>query len=52
MMKKTILSFALSFAFVFCQAGQWAPVGEDIKTVWAEQLDPSNPLPAYPRPQM
>ena len=33
-------------------AQQWAPVGENIRTPWAEQVDPSNPLPAYPRPQM
>ena len=33
-------------------AQEWAPVGENIRTTWADQLDPANPLPAYPRPQM
>ena len=33
-------------------AQQWAPVGENIRSPWAEQVDPSNPLPEYPRPQM
>ena len=51
-MKKAILSFLFAFAFLLCQAQQWAPVGENIKTSWAENVDPSNPLPEYPRPQM
>ena len=33
-------------------AQEWAPVGANIRTTWADQLDPANPLPAYPRPQM
>ena len=33
-------------------AQQWAPVGENIRSPWAEQVDPANPLPEYPRPQM
>ena len=51
-MKKAILSFLFAFAFLLCQAQHWAPVGENIKTSWAENVDPSNPLPEYPRPQM
>ena len=31
---------------------QWQPVGEKMKTEWATQVDPSNVLPEYPRPQM
>ena len=30
----------------------WAPAGDHIRTRWAEQVDPSNPLPEYPRPQL
>ena len=30
----------------------WEPVGDKIKTQWAEQVDPANVLPEYPRPQM
>lgn len=31
---------------------QWQPVGERIKTRWAEQVSPENTLPEYPRPTM
>ena len=34
------------------QAQTWKPVGGHIQTSWGEQLDPKNPLPEYPRPQM
>jgi len=30
----------------------WAPALDKIRTPWAETLNPSNPLPEYPRPQM
>ncbi len=30
----------------------WQPAGNLIKTVWAEQVNPLNPLPEYPRPIM
>ena len=33
-------------------AQEWAPVGENIRTVWAEDVDPACPHPEYPRPQM
>ena len=31
---------------------QWAPAGDKIMTTWAEQVDPANVLPEYPRPQL
>lgn len=31
---------------------EWAPVGDRIMTVWGENLDPSDVLAEYPRPQM
>ena len=31
---------------------QWKPAGDKIKTTWAEQIDPNNVLPEYPRPIM
>lgn len=34
------------------QVTDWAPRGNHIKTRWAAQVDPSNPLPEYPRPLM
>jgi len=30
----------------------WKPAGDRIRTPWAEKVDPANPLPEYPRPQM
>ena len=50
-MKKTILTTvaALSVLYTFAQ---WKPVGDKIKTPWAEKVDPANVLPEYPRPQM
>ena len=52
MMKKVIVSiFALSMA-VAAFAQKWAPVGENIRSPWAEEVNPAAPLPEYPRPQM
>ena len=31
---------------------QWTPVGDRIKTSWAEKIDVNNVLPEYPRPIM
>ena len=33
-------------------AAEWAPQGSKIKTKWADEVDPQNTLPEYPRPQM
>ena len=33
-------------------AAQWKPVGDRIRTRWAEQIDVNNVLPEYPRPIM
>lgn len=33
-------------------AYEWAPRGTHIKTRWADEVDPSCPLPEYPRPIM
>src|SRR5664280_588973 len=30
----------------------WKPVGGQIMTRWAREVDPSAPLPEYPRPQL
>jgi beta-galactosidase/beta-glucuronidase len=53
-MKRT-LSFAISALAIFSAAtlsAQWKPAGDKIKTQWADQIDPENVLPEYPRPQM
>ncbi len=33
-------------------AQRWEPVGGKILTSWAEKINPANPLPEYPRPQL
>lgn len=49
-MKKVIL-FAAALVLVSCQP-KWQPVGEHIRTVYAEQVNPEKVLPEYPRPQL
>lgn len=51
-MKRIILTLFVLMAGVMALAGNWAPAGDLIKTQWASQVDPGNPLPEYPRPQM
>ena len=48
-MRKTILSICL-LVIIFSVQAQWSPVGDKIKTPWAEQINPQNVLPEYPRP--
>lgn len=47
--KIIILLFVLASLSTFAQ---WKPQGDKIKTKWAEQVDPNNTLPEYPRPIM
>ena len=51
-MKRIILSVLCSFAVAIASAQQWAPVGDNIRTKWADEINPACPLPEYPRPQM
>lgn len=50
-MKNTFL-YTILFMVVQIGAAQWQPAGTKIKTKWAEQVKPENPLSEYPRPQM
>ncbi len=50
-MKPFLLLIILLFSSISSFA-QWKPVGDKIKTVWAEKIDPNNVLPEYPRPIM
>ncbi|SEF75837.1 glycoside hydrolase family 2 protein [Parabacteroides chinchillae] len=50
MRKNVLIGCALVLAM--CVQAQWKPVGDKIKTQWAEQINPKNVLPEYPRPQM
>lgn len=36
----------------FAQEDTWQPVEAKILSPWAAEIDPANPLPEYPRPQM
>ncbi len=49
MKKITLTCCALVLTLGAAQA-QWKPAGDKIKTQWAEQVNPSNVLPEYPRP--
>ena len=51
-MKKILVSFFALCLVAGAFAQTWAPVGENIKSEWASQVNPEAPLPEYPRPQM
>ncbi len=51
-MKRTIIFALIAMFTLQIQAQNWSPVGDKLKTVWAEKIDPNAPLPEYPRPQM
>lgn len=51
-MKKFFLSVFICISILQLNAQPWQYAGNKIKTPWAEQIDPANPLPEYPRPQM
>ena len=50
-MKKTLF-VCCALALTLGAQAQWKPVGDKIKTPWAEQVNPANVLPEYPRPQL
>lgn len=50
-MKKTLL-VCCALALTLSVEAQWKPVGDKIKTQWAEQVNPKQVLPEYPRPLM
>jgi beta-galactosidase/beta-glucuronidase len=52
MTRKLLVTFVALSVAISSFAQKWAPVGNNIKTEWASKIDPSNPLPEYPRPQM
>lgn len=50
-MRRVLFLVVLIASFLNLSA-QWQPVGDKIKTQWAEEIDPANVLPEYPRPIM
>ncbi|MEJ5994187.1 sugar-binding domain-containing protein [Pedobacter sp. Du54] len=52
-MKFSTCLIALSFLISFTATAQtWKPVSGKIASPWAEKVDPTKPLPEYPRPQL
>lgn len=54
-MKKVIVSLSfliLSASLIKAQTTAWKIAGDKITTEWASKVDPQNPLPEYPRPQL
>lgn len=51
-MKKNLLTLLLAVAVVATASAEWKIAGDKIRTTWAENLDPNNVLPEYPRPQL
>ncbi|HCC70770.1 MAG TPA: hypothetical protein DEQ09_06425 [Bacteroidales bacterium] len=51
-MKKALLAFTILMILSCTYAQKWEPAGDKLKTEWAEKINPSNPLPEYPRPMM
>ena len=49
---KRIFLLTISFVLAFSASAQWKPVGDKIMSPWADDVDPTNVLPEYPRPQM
>lgn len=52
MRKSLILSIVLLIVLENANSQNWQKVPGKISSSWSEKIDPSNPLPEYPRPQM
>ena len=49
---KRILTSIIATSIAIVTSAQWSPAGKEIKSPWAEEVNPGNVLPEYPRPQM
>ncbi|MBQ6073565.1 MAG: beta-galactosidase [Bacteroidales bacterium] len=53
MKKLAFFLLTVGITLAFSASGQsWQPAGDHIRTPWAEKVNPSSPLPEYPRPQL
>lgn len=52
MKNKTIYLLTCMIMFFAIAEAQWVPVQGKISTEWATKVNPANPLPEYPRPQL
>ena len=46
------LAYMLGPTGAYGQADDWAPADNPLMTQWADDVDPEDPLPKYPRPKM
>lgn len=51
-MRNRILFLLILLSFESIAFAQWKPVGDKIKTKWADVINPADVLPEYPRPIM
>ena len=51
-MKKIFLAVVLFAVGISTASAEWKIAGDKIRTKWAEEVNPSNVLPEYPRPQL
>ena len=52
-LRKVGVAFSLALPLLCASAAHaWAPKKASLMTKWAAQVDPKNPLPEYPRPQL
>jgi beta-galactosidase/beta-glucuronidase len=51
-MMRTFVFFVAGMMTLNTFAQSWKPAGDRILTNWAAKLDPQQPLPEYPRPQL
>ena len=52
MAKKLLLASVALLIAISASSQKWSPVGNNIKTEWVTHVNPSCPLPEYPRPRM
>ncbi|MGQ8338828.1 glycoside hydrolase family 2 protein [Sunxiuqinia sp. A32] len=52
MNKRALFASILLFVAGISFSQSWKPVGDKLMTPWTEKVNPANPLPEYPRPQM
>ena len=51
-MRKSFILLPLFIVLTHLTFSQWKKVPGKISSSWSEKVDPANPLPEYPRPQM
>ena len=47
---KRLFLITCTSSMILSASAQWSPAGDKLKTKWAEEVNPQNVLPEYPRP--